>query len=199
MARPRKFDESTVLAAARDQFWEHGFAGTNMDAIAAATGLGKGSLYGAFGSKQELFHRVFEDYCASIVSGAAHHLSGGDEHALERLAAYFRAVAIGSGGPSRRGCLLAKGTAERAEHDPAVLARSHETLEQVQQFIAAEIEAGQRHGDIAAEADAQQLAALLLAVHRGIEALGKAGSNKDALLSIAETALAGLPRPSGPA
>jgi len=195
VARPRKFDESSVLTAARDQFWKNGFAGTNMDAIAAATGLGKGSLYGAFGSKQELFHRVFDDYCAGIVDGTAQQLSGGDEHAFERLTAYFRGVAIGSAGPSRRGCLLAKGTAELAEHDPVVLTRSHQTLDEVQRFIAADIEACQRHGDLAANADAQQLAALLLAVHRGIEALGKAGSDEGALLSIAETALAGLPRP----
>ncbi|MFE1199290.1 TetR/AcrR family transcriptional regulator [Streptomyces olivaceoviridis] len=30
-----------------------------MDDIAQATGLGKGSLYGAFGDKAKLFHRVF--------------------------------------------------------------------------------------------------------------------------------------------
>ncbi|MEY2589100.1 MAG: TetR/AcrR family transcriptional regulator, transcriptional repressor for nem operon, partial [Acidimicrobiaceae bacterium] len=44
MARPREFDEKKVLRAAREQFWSVGYAGTTMDAIAAATGLGKGSL-----------------------------------------------------------------------------------------------------------------------------------------------------------
>jgi hypothetical protein len=39
------------------------------------------------------------------------------------------------------------------------------------------------------------LAGLLLAVLRGIEALGKGGSSPDSLRTIAETALALLPRP----
>lgn len=38
-------------------------------------------------------------------------------------------------------------------------------------------------------------AGLLLAVLRGIEALGKGGSNPDSLRAIAETALALLPGP----
>ncbi|GMA85693.1 hypothetical protein GCM10025868_09430 [Angustibacter aerolatus] len=53
MGRPRQFDEDGVLRTAREQFWATGYAGTSMETIAAATGLGKGSLYGAFGGKRE--------------------------------------------------------------------------------------------------------------------------------------------------
>ncbi|MGO4421510.1 TetR/AcrR family transcriptional regulator, partial [Streptomyces sp. MCAF7] len=47
MARPRKFDEQQVLDTARERFWSGGYAATRMEDIAEATGLGKGSLYGA--------------------------------------------------------------------------------------------------------------------------------------------------------
>ena len=40
-----------VMAGVRDAFWRHGFAGTSMDQLAAATGLHKPSLYGAFGAQ----------------------------------------------------------------------------------------------------------------------------------------------------
>ncbi|WAC99385.1 TetR/AcrR family transcriptional regulator [Streptomyces sp. NA13] len=50
-----------------------------MDDIAAATGLGKGSLYGAFGDKTKLFHRVFDDWCARIVEVAGGPLAGGPD------------------------------------------------------------------------------------------------------------------------
>src|SRR3569833_3457972 len=93
MARPRKFDESGVLRAARVQFWSTGYAGTSMDNIAEVTGLGKGSLYGAFGGKRELFHRVFDEYCAQAVSGVRRDLEGPDDEAFARLAAHLRAVA----------------------------------------------------------------------------------------------------------
>jgi len=54
-----------VLRAARDEFWFYGYAGTSIDDVVAATGLGKGSLYGAFGDKHALFLRVFLRLIAS--------------------------------------------------------------------------------------------------------------------------------------
>jgi hypothetical protein len=51
----RSFDEGEVLRVVRDQFWSTGYAAARVDDIAAATGLGKGSLYGAFGDKHQLF------------------------------------------------------------------------------------------------------------------------------------------------
>lgn len=184
-----------MLNAARDQFWTTGFAGTSMDAIAAATGLGKGSLYGAFGGKRELFHRVFDDHCNAAICSANRQLGGADEQAFERLTAYLLGHATACAEPSHRGCLLAKGTAELAEHDEVVSARSLKTFESIHQTITADLEACQRNGDIDPAADARQLAGLLLAVHRGIEALGKAGIDESTLRSTAETALARLPRP----
>lgn len=195
MARPREFDESEVLRTARDQFWSTGYAGTSMDAIAAATGLGKGSLYGAFGGKHQLFMRVFDAYCHRVAEDVAAEFEGPDEQALERLAAYLRTMARGAASDSgRRGCLLAKGTAELSEHDPDVAARALRTLNAVEGVLVSDIRAAQRNGDIDPAADPSQLAALLLAVLRGIEALGKAGKDEAALSAAAEAALAALPR-----
>ncbi len=93
MGRPREFDESMVLEAVAEQFWSRGYAGTSMDAVAAATGLGKGSLYGAFGGKQELFHRIFDAYCARIADAVASRATGPDHGAYARLCAHIRAAA----------------------------------------------------------------------------------------------------------
>ena len=94
MARPRAFDERQVLERAREQFWATGFAGTRMDDIAQATGLGKGSLYGAFGDKGKLFHRVFGDWCTAVVEVAEGRLAGGsDAEALARLSGYVHLMA----------------------------------------------------------------------------------------------------------
>ena len=65
MARPRKFDESDVIAAARDEFRDRGYAATSVDDLTAATGLGKGSLYGAFGDKHSIYLRALDDYISS--------------------------------------------------------------------------------------------------------------------------------------
>ena len=66
MPRPRKFDESDVVAAARDEFWLRGYAATSVDDLTSVTGLGKGSLYGAFGDKHGLFLRALDDYISAV-------------------------------------------------------------------------------------------------------------------------------------
>ncbi|MFI1994442.1 hypothetical protein [Actinoplanes sp. NPDC020271] len=58
-----------------------------------------------------------------------------------------------------------------------------------------EIEPAQRHGDLAA--DTERFAGLLLAVLRGVEVVGRAGLPPPALIDMADTALAVLPRPHG--
>ncbi|MBA5225804.1 TetR/AcrR family transcriptional regulator [Streptomyces griseoaurantiacus] len=198
MARPRSFDEREVLERAREQFWASGYAGTRMDDIARATGLGKGSLYGAFGDKGALFQRVFGDWCATVVEVAERFLAGGpDAEALNRIAAYVRLMAENTAADTeRRGCLMAKGTAELAEQDPAVAARAATTMSALLALLRTEIAAAQRHGDIDPGADPERLAALLLTVVRGIEAVGKAGLAPETVRTVADTALAVLPRPA---
>ncbi|AEM87026.1 TetR/AcrR family transcriptional regulator [Streptomyces violaceusniger] len=199
MPRPREFDERRVLEQAREQFWATGYAGTRMDEIAKATGLGKGSLYGAFGDKSALFHRVFDEWCTAIVEQAEQRLPGApDGEAFARLSAYVQFIAANiAADTDHRGCLLAKGTAELAQHDPTVGSRSAETMTALLALLRREIAAAQRNGDIDDGADPEHLAALLLAVLRGIEAVGKAGLDPKALHGIADTALAVLPRPEG--
>src|SRR4030088_1815733 len=93
MARPRGFDETTVLRRARDRFLHTGFAGTRTDEVAAATGLGKGSLYGAFGDKRQLYLRVFDRYCTEVTEATRRSLTGPDEGAYARLRAHLLAIA----------------------------------------------------------------------------------------------------------
>lgn len=176
MARPREFDELTVIAAARDVFWANGFAGTSIDAIGAATGLGKGSLYGAFGGKREIFDRVFEQYCRDALDTAARALEGPDRGALDRLRDYVQAGTAATGGSTRRGCLIAKSVAELAERDTAVRSRAGETYAALEEYLKMTIEAAQRYGSLNSDGDARTLAQTLLILQRGIEALGKAGT-----------------------
>lgn len=198
MGRPREFDEEAVLDAAREQFWTNGYAGTSMDAVAAATGLGKGSLYGAFGGKRQLFLRIFDTYCAGITDAVANGLSGPDDTAYARLCGHIRAAAAGVAADRRhRGCLLAKGAAELSEHDLDVAAQARRTLDGIATILAEHIRAAQRHGDLDPAADANQLATLILSVLRGVEALGKAGIDADQLEGVAETAIDLLPRNRG--
>ena len=61
MARPKAFDEAVVLSQARGLFASQGYNGTSIDDLVRETGLLRGSLYKAFGSKRNLFAILLTD------------------------------------------------------------------------------------------------------------------------------------------
>jgi TetR/AcrR family transcriptional regulator, transcriptional repressor for nem operon len=190
MARPREFDEGTVLDAAQRAFRTHGYAGTSLQELTGATGLGKGSLYAAFGDKRGLYLRVLDDYAQRSAAGVATALQR--PPAIEALRSHLLAIARGStAGPS---CLLASSTAELAGVDADVGRRVKETFHELEGTYASAIARAQEEGDVDADADAAALGGLLLAVARGLDALGHAGTPEASLVRTVEAAIAGLPR-----
>lgn len=57
MGRRRGYDEDEVLDRASGAFLRAGYEGTSVEELVSATGLLRGSLYQAFGSKRGLFLR----------------------------------------------------------------------------------------------------------------------------------------------
>ena len=71
MGRPRTFSEPDVVARASAVFARRGFAATSVDDLVRATGVGRASLYGAFGSKDGLFQRCLSGALAALGPGTA--------------------------------------------------------------------------------------------------------------------------------
>ena len=71
MGRPRTFSESDVVASASAVFARRGFAAASVDDLVRATGVGRASLYGAFGSKDGLFQRCLSGALAALGPGSA--------------------------------------------------------------------------------------------------------------------------------
>lgn len=195
MPRPREFDERRVLDAARKTFQSRGYAAASLQDLMVATGLGKGSLYGAFGDKRGLYLRALEDYARGGVSSVHDALDGiPAPPAIEALRTYLLTVARSSThGPS---CLLASATAELAATDADVKQRVQETFADIGECFARAVARSQEEGHIDPDADPQILGTMLLAVARGLEALGHAGTPVATLERTAEAAIAGLPAAS---
>ncbi|MFG2421174.1 TetR/AcrR family transcriptional regulator [Streptomyces sp. NPDC048448] len=195
MGRPRRFDEAQVLHNAREQFWNRGYTATSMDDLMAATGLGKGSLYGAFGDKRQLFLRTLDDYRNEQLDSVRQILTGPGT-GLERLELLLDGAAHGYGDDaSRRGCFLAGSTSELHGRESEVVSRARVTYQEIQDLLTACVEDAQREGDLAADASPQEMATLLLAVLQGIEFLAKTDMDASALVQIGRSALSNLPRP----
>lgn len=196
MARPRQFDEGEVVLAARDQFWSVGYNGTSMDELCAVTGLGRGSLYGAFGDKHALFLRALDSYNSDALAAWRTAL-GGAGPALLKLELHVRNVAAGIvQDVERRGCMMAMSAAELASVDEGVAERTAAVVRGLHGVLRDCVAQAQVEGSLDADADADGLASLVLAVLRGLEALGKAGADPKVVSGAAEQALALLPRVS---
>jgi AcrR family transcriptional regulator len=198
MARPRKFVEEDVVAAARDQFWSAGYAGTSLDDLTEATGLGRGSLYGAFGDKHDLFIRALDDYRAVVMARVTGDLRKDGVTGYQRLVGHIRNTANSTPADAKRGCLMAKSAAELGSTDKEVLQRVKRSLQLYQSELQVVIEQAQREGDIAAAADPEELALLVLTFLRGSEALRKSGFAVARMRSVAEQLIAMLPSPTTP-
>ncbi|WP_280466071.1 TetR/AcrR family transcriptional regulator, partial [Nocardia brasiliensis] len=120
MPRPRQFDEERVLSAVQAAFWDNGYAGTSLEDLLAASGLGKGSLYGAFGDKKSLFLRVLRMYDEANDQMLRSWLEQA-ERGLDVVRSFVTGpVRDPSGEHARRGLLLAHTAKELAASGPQV-------------------------------------------------------------------------------
>jgi TetR/AcrR family transcriptional repressor of nem operon len=188
MGRPASFDQTEMLETIQSVFWDNGYSATSLDDIMQSTGLGKGSLYGAYGSKQDMYLLAFTDYCNWAVADAEERLRGNDADAIVRLRAYIQTAAKG-GANARRGCMLAKGSAEVAGRFPEVDKIIERTFKAMEREIVQGVRQAQSAGDIAADRDARTIGVTLLAVVRGMGALAQAGMSSASLSRAAQGAL----------
>ena len=194
MARPRKFDETDVVAAARDEFWSRGYAATSVDDLTAVTGLGKGSLYGAFGDKHGLFLLALDDYIGTALDGVRSQLRDPAHSAYARLTRHIRAQARAvAADKARRGCMMAKSAAELSATDEAVeRAVEHAYAEWHAELVDC-IKEAQRDDAIDKKQNPQALATTLLAFMRGQEALHKGGAKPAQIRAAADEMVSLIP------
>ncbi|WP_425827102.1 TetR/AcrR family transcriptional regulator [Streptomyces fractus] len=192
MARPRKFDEDRVVLAVRDEFWNKGYAATSLDDLLRVSGLGKGSLYGAFGDKHSLFLRALREYDDANLAVLRERLES-----AARGIDLVREFVLGptadpTGGVARRGCLLANSNAELASSTPDVAAEARRTYDAITVILTAALERAQREGDLATDVDPAETARAVLVAQLGLIALGRTGMDIDGLTAAAQSTLARL-------
>jgi TetR/AcrR family transcriptional regulator, transcriptional repressor for nem operon len=187
MARPREFDEQAVLRAAQDVFRRRGYGGATVSDLTEATGLGKSSLYGAYGSKHGLYLAALDEYRDRNVEAVRRDLDR-DGTAMTNLRSVLLEVARASTGPSPS-CLLNGAATELSDHDAVVAGRVTSAFCELGTVLAEAVRAAQDQGDIDPGADADEVADALLAIGRGIDVLGHGGMPRERLERAADAAL----------
>ena len=183
--RPPSYDRDVALGAIRDVFWDRGFSAASLDDIAAAAGMNRPSLYGAFGNKREMYLAALRTF--SVESGRELQKALGAPTLREALDAFYiwaiQEYISGNAGP--RGCLVICTAVTEATGDAAIRSALAAILAELDSVVAVRIARAQAEGDRCTAGDAKVLARLATSVLHSVAVRARAGARRSELLTIA--------------
>ncbi|WP_084523856.1 TetR/AcrR family transcriptional regulator [Nocardia inohanensis] len=193
MGRPRQFDEQALLDAAVELFWAKGFDTTSVEDVSRATGIGNGSIYGAYGNKRGLFLAAFERYCdrrARFVREVVSTAPGSARAAVRTLCQAV--IADCAAHPDRRGCLMINSIAQLGGRIPEVAAIGLRTTTDMEDAVAQRLRLSMG-ADGADEALLSALSANVVMTTQGLIQLSRMGAAPERLREIADVSCDALP------
>jgi len=189
MARPREFDEATVLEAAMNCFWAQGFEQTSVRDLAERMGITGASLYNAFGDKRSLYRQAFVHYLAQTVRDRVARLEKLPP-ALAIRTFFEENIGRSVDDEQRRGCMLVNAALELAPYDSEFQKLVVEEMTFIEAFFRRCVAAGQKDGSIIRTRPPDEVGKLLLSVLLGIRVLARSRPQREVLEGAARGALA---------
>ncbi|WP_076866212.1 TetR/AcrR family transcriptional regulator [Bradyrhizobium mercantei] len=183
MVGVRQFNEDEVIATALDVFWRKGLHDATMQDLAEATGVQRGSLYNAYGDKEAIFLRAFDQYAEQFLEAAGSALAGADT--TTALRSFFDMIIVNmTDGSPARGCLTTRTALDAAISSTEVRQRVQDVLGRLEQLIGKAL--GTAPGKRSA-ADASRLARVIVTFTRGLAVMERAGYSRKQLKESAAT------------
>src|SRR3954452_1582669 len=169
-------------------FWDRGYHATSLADLTAATGLHKGSLYGAFGDKHRLFLAALRRYGAQNLAQMDADLA--DPSPLAGLRRDLRRQADQAAGvASVRGCLMANSALELLPADAEVAAVVTAHHRAVTDRLAGVLDRARAAGELPAGRGGPAQGRVLYAVIEGLWELGRTTTDPEPLRDVVESAL----------
>jgi TetR/AcrR family transcriptional regulator, transcriptional repressor for nem operon len=184
MARPREFDEHTVLEAAMQRFWNNGYEATSMRDLADRTGMTTPSLYNAFGDKKTIYRLVLDRYVRLTLETGSE-IFGGDDPPLRALERYFDAtIEEVLADRLHKGCFVVNTALEVAPHDQDFREAVTGVFDEIEKCVRECVAAGQRDGSILTSQPPADIARLALSTILGLRVLARTNPDRDLLTGV---------------
>ena len=192
MAGVKRFDQDVVLDQAARTFWRQGYDATSIQDLEAATGLGRGSIYNAFGDKQGLFLAVLARYGETFGAPPLRHLDDADVGRGLRL--MLEAIAARMDDPEKpRGCLMTNSCLAGGGSSP-VDAQVALSVRAIEAALEAAFARARAEGQIPPTAEPRRLARFYCAVMQSLGVMHKALGDRETLNDVIEVAMRVWPR-----
>ncbi|MGW0665189.1 TetR/AcrR family transcriptional regulator [Streptodolium elevatio] len=193
MARTREFDTEAAIDAATAVFWHQGYAATSIQDLVDATGLGRGSLYAAFGSKDGLYKAALTQYARRTATDNTRRLDrpAPVREILRDL--LLDTIESTARDPRRRGCLITNTAVERTPHDPMAARVVTDALDGLTACVADVLRRGRERGELPPDTDTAALADLVVTTVQGLRVRAKAGTDPARLNAVVDLLLSVVP------
>ena len=189
MPRPKEFNPDDAIEKAMQVFWHKGYEATSMEDLLTAMNLNRGSLYGTFGDKRQLFLKVIDRYCHGFV-GEKFSLLDQPGLALPTLRRFIDGMIEGAlADPQRRGCLIANTVMELSPHEEEIAGRLRQVLKTAEDTFFRVLVRAKQQGELSDHKDPRTLARFLTTMMQGAIVMIKAGTPAEVVKQTAETAL----------
>jgi len=169
-------------------FWAKGYEATGIVELEQATGLGRQSLYGAFGDKRALFLRIVERYFERVLKPHVVDVldaPGSGRANIERILSQWESVASAA---EFHGCLVGNSVPEFGAKDvqmSEVLGRKLELLEAA--FNRA-LRRAKQSGEVNPELDNRATARSLLTIGQGLAVVARVNREPAFVRGVLQTA-----------
>jgi TetR/AcrR family transcriptional repressor of nem operon len=187
MPRPREFDPDLVLDRATELFWSKGYEGTSISDLEEYLGVGRQSLYGAFGDKHELYVKAMDRYGASQSGARLALLKPGA--AAREIREYFVALVTHLTTEPRKSCMLINAALETGTEDPAVAARISDNQLNLTRAFRNAVAGAVAKGELDRKTDTHALALALVSQSFGLNIMARNGATAATLQKVVETTL----------
>lgn len=193
----KHFDPDAALARVEELFWQHGTAVTSIQAVAAATGLNRSSLYATFGGKRELYLAALRRYLHVRTEPMLRRLAR-DERGLPAVREFFAGLieARCTGAYAGWGCMIVNAHASGERDEPAVRALLDQHHRHLRDALQAALDTARRNGQLADGTSTAAAAEVLALLAYGVNLRSRAGEDAAALQRTVVAALAPLGPPA---
>ena len=186
--RPRRFDREKALIAAMRLFWQKGYTATSMADLYQAMGINSPSLYGAYGSKEDLYQEVINYYVQQMAPRIWSVLASADS-AYEGVAGWLNCSAeVLTCKDFPPGCMVTLSTvaSEGNERLGACVTRCR--LEG-QQILADRLKQAVAEGELPEATDTRALAQMYVSLQQGMSLQARDGASREDLRKVARLAM----------
>ena len=151
-----------LLDAGLPMLLEHGYNDLGVQALLEATGVPKGSFYHHFRDKEDFALSVVDQYMRGVHEALDVWLGDPERPPLERVRAFFEAIADGYRAEGYMGCLLGGLGQELSGVSEVFRRKIDECFAEIARGLAGCFRDAKGRGEIPSDSDPEQLASLLV-------------------------------------